>query len=497
MEFRDSKKFLDSILSSDAGASIQISSVIVGMRKWIYRSYFHSYNLFGLSINILGWNEKGFDSFLYHLIKKKKISNQVKDKMCDLSLKISLPVKKGEILSYNPFEIVMLIDILKCNKDSLEDIGGSLPIESIIKEYVSSICKKDSEGKTEWDKLLKALSEFGWLVRENGISRVPYNPDSLINKITAFFSIVEKEQTKETILRFYTFYGHKASPKHVLFEEYFIAERIINCFLNSNDVSSVLGDRSILSSSSNRMIPSLVHFFYSNKIDKIIDNLKKEYETVKSHSEKLVVLYTLPRFSFLDESKTEEITKYLEDRFKLLDIEAKEDKDSNLEIVPILIWLSQMGNLEFEKLYYDRIFANKTFDSINRGCHLVYYHDVEKPFGYRDMGFGSWSNTAKSFMEHYAKPCHIRHLFLRRLDMAIVRSFVLSHKEIPQEIIDFFDKMTANDIKTETLDCCIDSKSKLSFREHLREKGYSDSEFEKNLEIELELLKDALKSAKT
>lgn len=481
---------------------ITINGFVISLRSWLFKSL--SERLSNITdIQILGWNKKQLKEFIDYRDKIKKFDSTEKE-----SLKIIFNhLYKATEKYYPPFYVLLILELFEgnnteANSSSINSIGA------VLYNCVRGRCLKEIKKYNIYkpfetvDKLHRIIIEFGWKIKLLNVSATPYTPDDIIRDIIkSNHSPICFELVKNTISTLYVL-NFKADPIHKLFEEYLIAEKFITLLTEGTDNDDFYKGLSILSSESNRMVSDLIKLKgRSDLIETIVNNLISEYNKLQQceHGKKLLILYTIPRFGTFIRGLMPRIIEFYKNQLILCDEKRQEDSNFNIELVAMLIWLTIFGDFDAEKIYYNKIFNDNDFDEINRGCHMIYLKDVKSSFGYRDIYGQSWNSTAESFIEHFTDSNDKRHRLIRRIDLAILRSFIIAHKNVPIKLKEYFNGMTEEDLIDMTMNSAFD-ESGIPFKSFLleklkREKKGEQEEvesFEKRLTEEFKKLKEEI-----
>jgi hypothetical protein len=134
-------------------------------------------------------------------------------------------------------------------------------------------------------------------------------------------------------------------------------------------------------------------------------------KSVKSRNQ---AMYYLGRMPILDHEK------------RAILVEALNLETEVHVILSIMFGLIRMGDIDAESILYDKLTGEPSWDSANRGNHLVHYGDWvlrdEKP-PFEDDGKRDWLRAHKVLMRHFQSK-EPKHVFLRRIELLTVRRLI-------------------------------------------------------------------------
>ena len=240
---------------------------------------------------------------------------------------------------------------------------------------------------------------------------------------------------------------------HLQFEEYFLAEKALALLGSRESTGELYKNSFFLSSEANRMIADLISVESSDKKAALLDNLFRQYRATKNHSQRIMILYLMPRLVMMEKTILPRLTAFMK---KELHKHLK--RKNHLEVIVILNCLTQLEDFEAEQLYYHLIREDTEFNLLNRGVYLIYHQDIHAEFGYRDTENADWFRTADRFREHYGSP-EKRQKFLRAVDMEIIRSFIESRQKVPEDILAVYGSISEEDLMNQTLHAPILTKT--------------------------------------
>lgn len=96
----------------------------------------------------------------------------------------------------------------------------------------------------------------------------------------------------------------------------------------------------------------------------------------------------------------------------------------------IAFGLVKLGDAASEERLWHKLDTDETWDSYNRGYHLVYYRDwsaERRPPPYRDDGTVNWDRTYAALLRHLISE-EPRHVSLRRIEMLTMRRFIQTRR---------------------------------------------------------------------
>lgn len=244
---------------------------------------------------------------------------------------------------------------------------------------------------------------------------------------------------------FYSVSNYRATPIHLQFEEYFMAEEAIFLMSSPESTGELYKDPNILSSEANRMIADLIAVEPHEKRRMLIENLKAHYAKTTDHSQRLVILYMMPRLVMTEPELLRPLCAFMQ---KKLSHHLRHK--AYLECVAILNWFAQLENYDAEQQYFRLIQSDPGFDLLNRGVYLVYHQDVREKYGYLDNDGCEWNRTADRFREHF-NSAENRQKFIRPIDMTVIRSFIEDRGSVPAPILETYGSVSEEELVRRTL----------------------------------------------
>ena len=296
-------------------------------------------------------------------------------------------------------------------------------LSTYIKLYIKRELKRIQRDSTETEAVIfNELTETAWQFytqKRNGSlhNYIPKNDTSFQSKITkSFFGIKE-------INNYYAYSIH----------EYFIDYLVSLYFLNQLVNGSTAGHFDyMLSAEINKLIFQQVEGLSEEGKQRIITNLNKEYSEAlvinnRNIERRTHIVYYLSRIK-PDSNK--------ESLYNILD-----NIENETEIkLSLCFGMIKLGNLEIEEYLYHQVESDTEWDETNRGYHLMYYRDVKgKKIPYLDENKSEWSKTFTALKSHICE--EKRYYYLARIDLQIIKRFIVSHKK------HYFTKETINDFE--------------------------------------------------
>ena len=201
----------------------------------------------------------------------------------------------------------------------------------------------------------------------------------------------------------------------------------------------------MLSSEANRMIADLIAIEPYEKRKILLDNLKLHYARTTDHSQKLVILYMMPRLVMTEPELLRHLCSFMQKRLR-----HHLRRKAYLESIAILNWLSQLEDYTAEQRYFRLMTSIPDFDLLNRGVYLVYHQDVKETYGYSDRDRCEWNRTADRFREHF-NSSENRQKFIRPIDMTVIRSFIEDRGSVPPPILETYGSVSEDELVQRTL----------------------------------------------
>ncbi len=315
----------------------------------------------------------------------------------------------------------------------------------LLRSTVDSMCRQElRKHNIDPDENIAAarrlLYAFAWQLHLGG--RHPADIPAVQHKL--------EEEAKlargfSVIPLFYSVSNYRATPIHLQFEEYFLAEEAIALMSTSESTGELYKDPNILSSETNRMIADLIAIEPYKKREALLENLKKHYTRTTDHSQKLVILYMMPRIVMTEPELLHRLCSFMHKRLRC-HLHRKE----YLESIAILNWLSQLEDYTAEQQYFQLMTSIPDFDLLNRGVYLIYHQDVKEKYGYFDRDRCEWNRTADRFREHF-NSSENRQKFIRPIDMTVIRSFIEDRGSVPPPILETYGSISEDELVQRTL----------------------------------------------
>lgn len=287
---------------------------------------------------------------------------------------------------------------------------------------------------------LRLLRTFAWRI---------HRADGALTDVSLLQKTLESEfglpHQFSPIPLFYAVSSYRATPIHLQFEEYLLAEQAIALMSEPASTGELYRDQTILSSETNRMIADLIAVEPREKREALIGNLKTHYAATTNHQERIVILYMMPRLVMSEPKLLPSLCIFLQKELK-----RHLRHKHHLECIAILNWFTQLEDHAAEQQYYRLLTTSPAFDSLNRGVYLIYHRDVREEFGYTDDEGAAWNQTADRFREHFYSP-EDRQKFLRPIDMTIIRSFIETHGSVPAPIRETYGSVDEDELVERTL----------------------------------------------
>ncbi|MGN1207612.1 MAG: NACHT domain-containing protein, partial [Eubacteriales bacterium] len=124
---------------------------------------------------------------------------------------------------------------------------------------------------------------------------------------------------------------------HLQFEEYFLAEKALALLGSRESTGELYRNAFFLSSEANRMIADLISIEPSDKKAALLDNLFRQYRATKNHSQRIMILYLMPRLVMTEKVILPRLTAFMK---KELHKHLK--RKNHLEVIVILNLLTQL-----------------------------------------------------------------------------------------------------------------------------------------------------------
>ena len=400
------------------------------------------------TITINGWSEKSFVKYAEALgpERAKSLIN-----IYDVCEKRTQPTAQDSTKKrYSPFISSILINHLanddidirritsigclfreateSCIKKEMirRDVAVTEEVLEKIKLYLSQVCMfvhlakfltKESSSKRDLE---------GYLI-ESGVS-IDNNIKDIIFPV--FFTVEDN-----------SFY-----PKHMLIVYYYAAEEIVK-LLRGYDYGFFI--KYPINSETNRMVGDFCAEISESELSSILHRLCNYSRALNDDVPKLMMYYLIPRIAEKTNSIRDDVVKYLKG---LLLIE------HGIARIAILNWLVQFGDVSAEQEYYNLITNDRSFSNLNRGSYLIYQQDrPDELFGFDDMDDNiEWQATARSFVEHFESK-ELRHLLIRRTDIATMLSFIKTGKKIYPFFSQYFLNLTSEDFLRNSFNIDVDN----------------------------------------
>ena len=220
-----------------------------------------------------------------------------------------------------------------------------------------------------------------------------------------------------------------------------MAEHLIECLLSEQ---YYLYAKYAIPSEINRMMGDLYGDISTSALQKAFLGFCDYAKTLTDATEKMLVYYSIPRLVNGAKYLKEDVMQFLWNALP---------NEKGLPEIAILNWLTQLGDMRAEALYFSRIVEDEVFSQYNRGAYLFYQQDrPDEIYVSADEGKEvEWQATALAFVEHF-KSVEIRQKCIRRPDLAIMLSFVRSGKRVYPFFASYFGHMTEEQVITLSFD---------------------------------------------
>ena len=284
----------------------------------------------------------------------------------------------------------------------------------------------------------------------------------------------DNERQKLYLSTFFTVQGNYFYPKHMMVVYYYVAEAALRLLRDGN--YGFFSEYNI-PSEVNRMLGDFYAEIPCSELVKSFNGLCKYAETLQNESSKLLIMYFIPRLALSSKTVKPAVVDFLRQQSKAV---------KSFSLIAILNWLTQLGDVEAAERYFELINGDIEFSKYNRGSYLIYQGDrPDKVHGFDDSdGNPEWEATARSFIEHLDSN-EIRHSFIRRVDFAIIISFIKNGKRIYPFFKEYFEKMTEEHL----MDITFTDK----YVKSLRDAGFDESALRKSLSELLLVIKNELR----
>lgn len=320
-----------------------------------------------------------------------------------------------------------LLDVASYGENIREVLNNIVNEVTLLSTYTKLFIKRElkriQQDSAESEAfIINELTETAWqfYTQKRGDTlqySIPKNDTSFQSEITkSFFGIIE-------INNYYVYSIH----------EYFIDYLVSLYFLNQLVNGSKSGHFDyMLSAEINKLIFQQVEGLPEEGKQSIITNLNKEYSEALVMNNRNIERRTHIVY-FLSRIKSDSNKDFL------CNILYNIEKETEIKL-SLCFGMIKLGDLEIEKYLYQQVESVAEWDKTNRGYHLMYYRDVEgKKIPYLDENISEWSKTFTALKSHICE--EKRYYYLARIDLQIIKRFIISHKK------HYFTKETINDFE--------------------------------------------------